>query len=213
MLTVAAVTVSAAAAVLYGLRLREAPPSAGRSLVKALAVAPLALAALGAGAPPFLVAALAFGAAGDVALSRPGQRAFLAGLALFLAGHLCLLRLFLAEGGGAAALSGWRLAAALVLAAFAAGFGAFLAPRLGALRGPVLAYLAVLAATGAAALTLPAERWAAILGTWLFLESDSALALETFVLPRDDPRRPLAGHAVWWTYWAAQLLIALAWIG
>ncbi|HEU0222928.1 MAG TPA: lysoplasmalogenase family protein [Paracoccaceae bacterium] len=204
--------VLAGAALGYGLVLREGPPGPVRTLVKTLPAAGLAAWAWTAGAPPFLVAALAFGAAGDAALAQAGRNAFLLGLAAFLAEHLCLLQLFLAEGGGAAALTGWRLFAALVLVAFAAFYTLWLWPYLGPLRGPALAYLAVLTAMGVAALTLPAERWPAIVGAWLFLESDSALAFETFVLPKDHPARRATGHAAWWTYCGAQGAIAAAWL-
>jgi uncharacterized membrane protein YhhN len=200
------------AALAYGLGYRAWPHSPLRVFVKTVPVAAMALIGWLEGAPALLVAALAFGAAGDAALALPGRTAFLAGIAAFLAGHLCTLALFLGEGGGIAALAGWRLALAALIAAAAIGLGAWLRPRLGDLAGPVTVYVGVLAATAMAAMTLPLERWPAMIGAWLFLESDSALAVETFVLADGHPAKPALGHAVWWSYVAAQALILAAWM-
>lgn len=80
--------IAAAAALAYAVLRHRPEGDALRSLVKTASVACLALAALAAGAPPAIAAGLALGALGDWFLSRPGDRAFLAGMAAFGAGHL-----------------------------------------------------------------------------------------------------------------------------
>ncbi len=95
-------------------------------------------------------------------------------------------------------------------AAYAAGLLAYLWPRLGRLRGPVLVYGAVLALMAWRAY----ERWAALgtepaelaaLGAGLFVLSDSAPAVNRF-------RRPFhaAQAVVLSTYYAAQWFLALS---
>ncbi|TIS81761.1 MAG: lysoplasmalogenase, partial [Mesorhizobium sp.] len=91
-----------------------------RSAAKTLAVALLAALAVMQGSPPLLVAALALSAAGDAFLSQDGEKAFLAGLASFLAAHVAYVALFLNAGGGIGLLTAesWRGAIALALAVF-----------------------------------------------------------------------------------------------
>ena len=57
---------------------------------------------------------LALGALGDLLLSRPSDRAFLAGMAAFAAGHLAYVAGFWGRGG---TLTGWEWAALAVVAA------------------------------------------------------------------------------------------------
>lgn len=170
----------------------------------------LALAMSAAPLPPAryhwaIAAGLLFSTAGDIFLMLPRDR-FVAGLASFLFAHLCYLAAFTSDAGFGAGLVLW-------LPFFAAG-GAVVAlvwPGLRpALRGPVAAYVVVIAAMAGQA----AGRWsvvgndAALLaaaGAGLFVVSDATLAIDRF-------RRPFrAARAVTLaTYWAAQLLIALS---
>lgn len=194
---------AALSALLYLLRFAAAAPSAGKSLVKTLAVAALAAVAAALGAPGALVAGLLLGAAGDFALSRPGERAFLAGMAAFAAGHLAYVWAFVGLGGG------WPGAwAALPVLALVASTEVWLAPHAGALRAPVRLYALVIGAMGLVALGLPAGqewlRWGAL----AFILSDLILAVETFRL-RDGAARRAAKRALWVFYWGGQAAIAL----
>lgn len=180
--------------------------SFAKSAIKTGAVAVLALAALSDGAPWALVLALSFGAAGDYALSRIGDRWFLAGLGCFALAHLAFAALFFPE---------WDLAAldlltAGAITALAAVMATMLWRRAGALRGPVMAYVAIILAMGWAAMGLPGglPRDFARLGALLFILSDAVLAAQLFLLEGGRLRR-VAPLLVWPLYWLAQAGIFL----
>ena len=199
--------IGAAAALAY-LALCRAGPSPGRSLVKTTAVGALALAAWLWSAPGLLVLALALGALGDLALSRPGERAFLAGLGAFLLAHV-LYALLMLEGPRASPGPA-RLAAMALLAGLALGLGWRLFRAAGALRWPVAAYVAVIAAMGLVALgsALPL----AVAGALLFVASDAVLGVETFLLPPEAPARRWTGPLLWALYWSAQACLLAAFV-
>lgn len=197
-------TLAALLCALAYLGLTARPASALRSAVKTAAVALLALAAAAGGAPALLVLALALCALGDFCLSRPGAPAFMAGVGAFAAGHLAYIALFLSrEAADPARLTGLpQLAALTGLIALGAMMARLLAPRAGALRGAVLAYIPVILGMAAAALTLPSAL--AVAAAAAFLLSDIVLALETFVLAPGHPLRRAAPYAIWPLYWGAQ---------
>ncbi|MBI4989225.1 MAG: lysoplasmalogenase [Rhodocyclales bacterium] len=152
-----------------------------------------------------IAAGLLFSTAGDVFLMLPRDR-FVAGLASFLAAHLCYVHAFSIGVSFGADFLLWLpyfMAGGIVVALVWPG----LKP---ALRGPVAVYVVVIAVMAGQA----AERWhalgsgvalAAAVGAGLFVVSDVVLAIDRF-------RRPFrAARAVTLaTYWAAQLLIALS---
>lgn len=143
-----------------------------------------------------VLAGLALSLLGDAALLSSRRGWFLGGLAAFLLAHLCFAGAFLSSGAPPA----WAVlpAAAVVGAALA-----WLWPRLGGMRGPVVAYAL---AIGAMALTAQgAPRPEARLGAVLFLASDLFVARERFV--RSQPVNRLAGLPL---YYAGQILIALS---
>lgn len=171
------------------------------AVVKTASTGLLALAGAMLGAPGWIVAGLALGALGDLALARPGTTAFLAGMVAFALGHLAYAAEFWAraEGGGVLA---WALIAAT--AAMVAGCALWLAPRAGALVWPVRVYglvigiMVALAALGGPGLVL--------LGALAFMASDLILAIRMFVLV--DPAQKLrAARVLWPVYWASQALI------
>ena len=140
--------------------------------------------------------------AGDVALLWP-QQGFLPGLVSFLLAHLAYLVAF---------TRGQRLAARPVVYAFYALIAGTILWRLwpgvpGALRLPVLAYVACLAAMAAQAGVLwrcGVARGAVLaLGGALFMTSDALLAINKFAAPL-----PLANLWILGTYWSAQWCIA-----
>lgn len=185
------------------------PPSVWRSVLKTLSVACLAAVAGQAG-QPVLALALAFCALGDLMLSRAGEAAFMAGVGAFALGHLAYLALFLvqplSDPGLLLALP--QVAGLAVLALLGAAMARLILPRAGNLRIPVALYIPIILAMGLAALTLGQPL--VVLAAALFILSDSVLALETFVIPQDNPAHRWLGPAVWPLYWGAQALFVIA---
>jgi uncharacterized membrane protein YhhN len=202
---------SLAAAVVYGLILNTRETLL-RSAVKTLAVALLAVLAAIQGGPLLLVGALALSALGDTFLSRDGDKAFLGGLASFLAAHLAYIALFWLAGAGLEPLSQpWRATVAVVMAAFAATMLFMLWRRVGPdLRVPVAAYAAAILGMGVSALTLD-NVWV-IMGAVLFMASDGLLAAEKFLVAAISPHREWMRYAVWALYYAAQRMITLGFL-
>jgi uncharacterized membrane protein YhhN len=182
--------------------------SLSRSLVKTSSVVLLALAGWAMLGPWQVVAGLAFGAAGDFCLSRPGTRAFLSGMAAFALGHVAYAVLFLSFADPAILIGDpRRMALALGLLAVVLSTEVWLAPRTGNLRGPVRAYVVIIAVMGFAALAVPHS--GPTIGASLFLLSDLLLALRNFVFRTGTPRRFLA-VMLWPAYWTGQFSILLA---
>lgn len=202
----AAIGLGAVAALAYGAGWCFAPPSVTKSVLKTAATVGLALGAGALGAPGLVVLGLWLGAAGDLALSRPGQGAFLAGMGAFAAGHLAYAAAFLAA---ATAGPDWLPLAALAVLGASTEF--WLSPRTGDLRAPVRAYVLVILAMAAAALAWAGASPAARAGAGFFVLSDLLLAIDLFVLP-GRPGRALP-RAVWASYWGGQALIALGMAG
>jgi len=172
------------------------------TLVKTASVALLALAGWLLGAPGWIVVGLAFGAAGDFALARPGQAAFLAGMAAFALGHLAYGAEFVTRIAGAPSM----LALAVIggMALLVGWTALWLAPWAGALAWPVRAYGLVIGAMVAAAALC--GQTLLLVGSLIFAASDLILALRLFVM-RDPRRRLWAGRLLWPLYWGGQALI------
>jgi uncharacterized membrane protein YhhN len=142
--------------------------------------------------------------AGDVFLMLPHPRHFLYGLSSFLIAHLFYIVAFTVEGGKApiAYIIPFALYGVIVLWV--------LWPNLGEMKRPVMAYVGVILIMAWQA----ANRWIgarldgsllSMIGAYLFVMSDSALAVERF--------RGSWRSAPFWvlsTYFAAQWLIALS---
>jgi uncharacterized membrane protein YhhN len=160
---------------------------------------PLLMPALMRGKPKPVQRALALGGLGDVALLGEGQAAFTAGLGSFLAGHVAWMSVLRAESDGF--LRRRPLAAAPYLLGFA-GLTAYLWPKTGKDRIPVLVYSAALLGTALAAADTGRRDVAA--GGALFLVSDALLALEKF----GDVHLPAHEGLVMATYTSGQGLLA-----
>src|SRR5690606_32110643 len=130
----------------------------------------------------FVLVGLVLGAVGDAALLGASNRAFLVGLGAFLLGHVAFVVAF----GQLAAPADWLvLGGGLAVAPAVVGIAvlAWLWPRLGAMRVPVIAYVVVIVAMVVGALAalsadgLPARsvRLLAV-GAVLFFASDLAVA-------------------------------------
>ncbi|APG47625.1 lysoplasmalogenase [Phaeobacter porticola] len=213
------ILIAALFALVY-LGLTARAPGPLRSVTKTGAVFLLAIVAWLGGGPVLLVVALGLCAVGDFCLSRDGEGAFMGGVGAFAAGHLVYIWLFLGQNLSDVA----RLTqmpqifgvAVLVLAGLA--MVRLLAPRAGALKTPMLAYVPIIIGMGLAALTLPLG--GAVVGLALvlpaaiaFMASDIVLAFETFVLDQDHPARRITPYVVWPLYWGAQVGFLLAFYG
>ncbi len=205
------VLISVLASLAYGLVLQFRPISLFRTLTKSLAIGAVAVWAFMAGAPALLTTALAFSCLGDAILTRDGDLSLPLGLASFLVAQLVYCVFFLEIGGmesfaaepvrlipGALALAGGGL---LTL---------YLWRDLGQLKAPVGVYVIALSAMVGASFSLHAAHAMASLGSVLFSASDAVLAIRLFKLTHRPS--PLADHAVWWLYVAAQGLIATAFL-
>jgi uncharacterized membrane protein YhhN len=162
---------------------------------------PLLMPALVAGSGRSSRRALAFGAAGDVALLGSGDAAFTAGLVSFLAGHIAWIAALRQRPGGGRVRS--RPALALPYLVAFGSLNAYLWPRTGKDRIPVLGYSTALLAMALTALDTGSPRAAA--GGALFMLSDSLLALEKFA----GIQLPAHEGLVMATYTSAQALLAL----
>lgn len=130
---------------------------------------------------------LVLGAVGDVALLGKSQRAFLVGLTAFLLGHLAYFIACIHLVGPGETLG---LAGGFAILPVVVGLGvlAWLWPRLGSMRVPVIAYVATIIAMVVAAIAvsrsdvLPARnRELLVAGAILFFASDLAVARDKFV--------------------------------
>ncbi len=137
-----------------------------------------------------LVAGLALGVAGDIALLGKTDRAFLAGLGAFLLGHLAYVIAFaqLEPPRAWLADAGW---AAVVPVVVAAGALVMLWRRLGSMRIPVIGYVIAICTMVIAALAIqrampddalpqPVRDRIAI-GAVLFFASDLSVARDKFI--------------------------------
>lgn len=200
-------------AALYGTRLVAQPVSLIRSLTKTGAVVALALAAVWAEVPAFLVLALLLCAVGDWFLSRDGDAAFVAGVGAFAAGHLAYIALFLTlSHGGVELLPLIRFVLAWLFLILGLVMAVLLWPRAGRLRWPVMGYIVVILGMGWAALWAPMQgaQGLIVLGALSFMASDMVLALDRFVLPKGHPARTWAPYVIWGAYWPAQAMFTLA---
>jgi uncharacterized membrane protein YhhN len=193
--------VSAAAAVFYlclDLFISAAP---GMAISKTLGIALLAAYAAFSRAP-LLCLALILSACGDYALAlNPPARE--AGMAFFGSAHLAYIALFAL----AILRFGWRkdgLILSLALAAFGVAMFVWLRPGLGAMAGPVTAYLGLIVVMAALAALVNGPRLITI-GALLFVISDSLIAAGWFRgLEVRAGAFDLLGAAIWATYYLAQ---------
>jgi len=149
-----------------------------------------------------VAAALLLHAAGDLGL----ELEFLAGMALFLVGHLLWIGALWRRHRSAEALSGGDRLRLGALALAGAALLVVLSPRLGgAMRVAVPAYAAtLLVMAGLAQLSRRGRPWVP-LGGLIFVASDALLGSGRFLHAR------AAGGLVWPLYIAAQLTLAGGW--
>jgi uncharacterized membrane protein YhhN len=156
-----------------------------RLVAKPSASAGFLLVALGSGAldssyGTWIFAGLVLSMIGDLLLLFEDPARFRAGLVAFLVGHLAYIGAF-AEAGVALA---WTAVAAVGVLVMAAGVLPWLLPHVGGgMRGPVLAYVAVISAMMALAVGTQGEQNTSLIvgGAGLFYVSDLFVARERFV--------------------------------
>ena len=161
-----------------------------------------------AGAHPYLTAALLLSAVGDLALSRPSQRAFNYGLAAFSLTHILYTLLFTSIARAplwVAFAEAPLFAVAMIALAISAEI--WLLPHTGALRWPVRAYVALITAMMLSALNLPAIVFIATLGAAAFVASDFVLSVQMFRMNETAKRRAATGWLVWGLYIGGQSMI------
>ena len=185
------------------------PASHGRAVLKTAPVLLLAVYALAAGGPIWLMTALFLGALGDLCLAYDGERAFIAGLVSFLLSHLAYVALFWPMAEPSLILGEtWRIGSAAALAILVPALILVLWRPAGPLAMPVAVYGLVIGVMGFTALSVADT--AVFLGAALFLSSDTALAAEKFLVDTAAPLGRLLRNFVWATYYAAQLVFTLA---
>lgn len=194
----------------YGLFYLWRAPSMGRAIAKTLFMAGLTAAFASLGAPWVLLLALGAAAVGDFVLAFDKPAILPLGILAFLICQLAYLYIFWTHHGDGASLDAplLRHAAMAVVLATAIGFLIWMGPKLGAMAVPVLIYSVAICAMACAAFLLPWRAWPAMIGVVSFLTSDFVLSAELFRLAPDAPARRITVPVVWWTYVAAQVLIA-----
>ncbi len=195
----------------YGFALLARPVSGPRTIVKAASVACIGGVSIAAGGPWLLTLPLLLSAAGDAFLAGEPRRWLPFGLGCFLLAHLIYIALFshMGLGLGPALAEPLRLVPAVLALAAGAMVLRYIWPGLGRMREAVVIYVAVITVMTLMAFTLPWSRSAAVIGAVLFMASDAILAVRLF---RAGGPNVTADLAVWWFYWAAQALIARAFL-
>jgi uncharacterized membrane protein YhhN len=162
------------------------------------------------GAPWVIILAMAAAAVGDFVLAFDKPAILPLGILSFLICQLAYLYFFWTHRATGADLDPAliRYAAMAMVIATALGFLIWMGPKLGAMAVPVIVYSIAICGMACAAFLLPWRGWPAMVGVASFLTSDFVLSAELFRLAPDAPARRITVPVVWWTYVAAQLLIA-----
>jgi uncharacterized membrane protein YhhN len=151
--------------------------------------------------------ALLLSSIGDVLLDLdPGL--FVIGLGAFLTAHVLYTVIFFRNRARPVALSGARIALLVLVLGYAALFARWLIPGLGALAAPVALYICAITAMVLTAILARFPSHLVVLGAFLFLVSDSVLAVDRF-----KTAVPMRGFLVWTTYYLAQYSIARGVLG
>ncbi|HKQ59900.1 MAG TPA: lysoplasmalogenase [Candidatus Polarisedimenticolaceae bacterium] len=193
---------------------RAVQPFPGSVVLKALAIAPLAVLAarvLGRAHRPrdarLLTAALALSCVGDVFLHLDARRYFVHALGAFLLAHLAYVALFVSNWPRPLRPSAGQVIAAALVVVYGVAMCAWLWTGLGRLRGPALAYAAAIVAMTVSTILAGFSRPCVTIGALLFLVSDSLIAAGRFKLVM-----PTAGLLIWPTYYVAQYAIAIGFL-
>ncbi|WP_127115973.1 lysoplasmalogenase [Shimia sediminis] len=193
--------VGLAAAVIYALIYCYRGPSVAKTLVKSVPLLSFALAGLLTFAHPLVVGALILSAIGDIALSRDGERSFLAGLISFALAHVLYVIHFWGLAGGLHISLGL-----LLVMIFAASTEVWLTPHTGTMRWPVRVYVILISLMGMTALGLSGMQLAMV-GAFAFLASDTILSIQLFRMSESSRWQVPASVALWMLYVGGQFAI------
>lgn len=194
---------------LFYFRFLERRSSHWRTGLKTAPILLLAAYAFLAQAPLLLVLALVLGVLGDAFLAYDGEPPFIAGLVAFLLSHLAYIALFWPSvEPGLVIASAWRYTAAWTFVILAGMMLLVLWRPAGPLATAVAIYAVAMVVMALSALALkPAPPSA---GAVLFVVSDTALAIQKFLVRPDAPVTKRLKPVIWGTYYAAQLVFTLA---
>lgn len=151
-----------------------------------------------------LLLALLASVAGDALLATPAENSFMRGLLAFFVAHIFYIGLFLKNRLPFEDITSARMRVSTFCWAGAGLGGYFLYPGLGSMILPVFAYIAIIAmmATTAVMSRFPVRLVGG--GAILFLASDAALGVRTFL-----DMELLGPLTVWVPYYLGQLCLAL----
>ena len=205
--------IAATMAIIYGGWAVWQEPSALRTIIKTLSIGSLSLLSYRLGGPVLLTVALGFSALGDAFLANKGERNFLLGLGAFLLAHLAYSWLFLSGGSLTSQniASPYNMAVAAALLMIAVLVMRNLWPHLGAMRLPVVCYVAAILAMGFTATNVSAQPLV-VAGAAMFMASDIILSHELFVWNKEGKFRRTSPYAIWSLYWLGQAMIAWAYL-
>ncbi|NQY61219.1 lysoplasmalogenase [Cognatishimia sp.] len=197
------VTFSLVTAALFAIFASWRGPSWWKTILKAMPAGALVFAAYANFANPLVIAALALSLVGDIALSRPGDRAFLVGLIGFAAAHLAYIVHFYGLANGTPPVT-----AAVILVALALSTEFWLKPHTKDLKWPVRIYVVLITLMGLTAAAMPA-RELATMGAFLFIFSDLLLAIHLFRLKDSSVLHVPIAITLWVAYALAQVAILI----
>lgn len=197
------VSVSLLTAALFAIFAAWRGPSWWKTILKALPVGALVIAGYANFANPLVIAALALSLVGDIALSRPGNRAFLIGLIGFAVAHLAYVVHFYDLSRGMP-----PVAAVVILVAPALSTELWLTPHTKDLKWPVRIYVVLITLMGLTAAALPARELATF-GALLFIFSDLLLAMHLFRLRETSVLHVPISILLWVAYALAQVAILI----
>lgn len=193
-------------AVIYGGFFRS---TKGSNLGSFLKTTPLVLLAVYVGIKDghsLLIAALILSALGDLALSRTGQPAFLAGLISFAIAHIMYSLLF------AQYFENANTVAAVVLILLCGSSFYWLIPYTKSLRAPVVFYIAIISIMTFFAFSSSINMMV-LLGVVAFVISDLMLSIRMFRAGEKTPIAEALNIGVWVFYFGGQLMITLGLLG
>lgn len=197
------IIVALGAGCLYAMFACYRPPSWWKTLLKALPVAALIVGAYANFAAPLVIAALALSLVGDIALSRPGDRAFLVGLVGFALAHVAYIVHFYDLAHGLP-----PMLVAVILGVLALSTEVWLSPYTGKFKWAVRTYVVLIALMGLMASAMPA-RDLAVTGAFLFILSDLLLAIQLFRLEKRSFFNVPISVVLWLAYLLAQVAIVI----
>lgn len=203
-----ALALGACSAAAYGFYFLNRPPTLLRALLKAAPVASLAFAAGFDQRVNPLAVALILGTLGNFALAFEKTWTRWLGLVFFLLAHLLYFLMFL--GLWIAAQQqfpmAFKIGASVITALCAIAYFVWIAPKLRWFALGAAPYALALCAMAMMSYWIDMRGWAAMLGAPLFLISNGLRGARVFRPQAAAPR--FTAPAIWWTYAAAQALLA-----